>query len=53
MKRFCKGEKSLKYSLENQLKFLESNLNCDTNSVEYIICKNQLAEIYDDIAEGH
>ena len=31
---------------------LESNLNCDINSVEYINCKNQLEEIYDDIAEG-
>ena len=31
---------------------LESNLNCDINSVEYINYKNQLEEIYDDIAEG-
>ena len=30
--------------------FLESNLNCDINSVYN--CKNQLEEIYDDIAEG-
>ena len=31
---------------------MESNLNCDINSVEYINYKNQLEEIYDDIAEG-
>ena len=40
------------YSLENKLKFLESHLNCDINSVECINCKNQLEEIYDGIAEG-
>ena len=44
-----KGEKSKQYSLGNKLKFLESNLNCGINLVEYINCKNQ---IYDDIAEG-
>ena len=27
---------------------LESNLNCDINSVEYINCKNQLEETYGD-----
>ena len=47
-----KAKKSKQYSLENKLKLLESNLNCDINSVEYINCKNQLEEIYDDIAEG-
>ena len=47
-----KAEKNKQYSLENKLKLLESNLNCDINSVEYINCKNQLEEIYDDIAEG-
>ena len=31
---------------------LESNLNCDINSIEYNNCKNQLDEIYDNIAEG-
>ena len=31
---------------------MESNLNCDINLVEYINCKNQLKEIYDDIAKG-
>ena len=48
----AKTKKSKQYSLENKLKLLESNLNCDINSVEYINCKNQLEEIYDDIAEG-
>ena len=43
--------KSNQYSLESKLRFLESNLNCDINSEEYIYCKNQLEEIYD-IAEG-
>ena len=45
------AKKSKHYSLENQLKLLESNLNRATNLVEYITCKNQLEEIYDDIAE--
>ena len=52
MEGFSKSEKGQQHSLENQLKFLESNLNCDINSVEYITCKNQLEETYDDIAEG-
>ena len=47
-----KAEKSKQYSLENKLKLLESNLNCDINSVEYINCKNQLEETYNDNAEG-
>ena len=50
-KDLAKAKKSKQYSLENQLKFLVSNLNCDVNSVEYINCKIQLEEIYDDIAE--
>ena len=33
-------EKSKQYSLENQLQFLQSNLNCDINSVEYVDFKN-------------
>ena len=41
---------SKQYSLENQPNLLQSNLNCDVNSVEYINFKNQLEEIYDDIA---
>ena len=45
-KDLAKAKKSKQYFFENQLKFLESNLNCDIN------CKNQLEEIYDDIAEG-
>ena len=45
-------KKSKQCSLENKLKLLESNLNCDVNSVEYINCKNQLEEICDNIAEG-
>ena len=52
MEGFSKSAKGQQNSLENQLKFLESNLNCDINSVEYINCKNQLEETYDDIAEG-
>ena len=51
-KDLAKVKKSKQHSLENKLKFLESNLNCDINSVEYINCKNQLKEIYDDISEG-
>ena len=49
---FSKGEKSKQYFLENKLKLLESNLNRDTNSAEYINCKNQREKIYDDIAKG-
>ena len=49
---FCKGEKSKQYFLESKLKLLESNLNCDINSAEYINCKNQREKIYDDIAKG-
>ena len=52
-KGFSKGKKKTKqYSLENKLKFLESNLNCDINSVEYINCKNKLEIFFDDIAKG-
>ena len=51
-KDLAKAKKSKQYSLENKLKFLESNLNCDINSAEYVNCKNQLGEIYDDIVEG-
>ena len=46
-KDLANAKKSKHYSLENQLKLLESNLNRDTNLVEYINCKNQLEEIYD------
>ena len=49
---FSKGEKSKEYFLENELKLLESNLNRDINSAEYINCKNQREKIYDDIAKG-
>ena len=42
-KRFSKGKKSKKHSLENKQKFLD---------LWYINGKNQLEEIYDDIAEG-
>ena len=49
---FSKGEKSKQYFLENKLKLLESNLNRDINSAEYINCKNQREKIYDDIAKG-
>ena len=52
MKDLAKAKKSKQYSLENKLKFLESNLNCDINSVEYINCKNQLEEIFDDIGKA-
>ena len=52
MKDLAKVKKSKQYSLENKLKLLQSNLNCGINSVEYINCKSQLEEIYDDIAEG-
>ena len=45
-KDLAKAKKSKQYFLENKLKFLESNLNCDINSAEYINCKNQLEEIY-------
>ena len=51
-KDLAKTKKSKQCSLENQLKVLESNLNCDINTVEYINCKNQLEEIYDNIAES-
>ena len=51
-KDLAKARKSKQYFLENKLKFLESNLNCDINSAENIDCKNQLEVIYDDIAEG-
>ena len=51
-KDLAKTRKSKQYFLENKLKFLESNLNCDINSAENIDCKNQLEVIYDDIAEG-
>ena len=51
-KGLVKVKKSKQYSIENKLKLFESNLNCDINSVEHINCKNQLEEIYDDIAEG-
>ena len=46
-------KKSKQCSVENKLKFLQSNLNCDINSVEYINYKTQLQETYDDIAEGN
>ena len=52
LKDLAKTKKSKQYSLENKLKLLEANLNCDINSSEYINCKNQLEEIYDDSAEG-
>ena len=52
LKDLAKAKKSKQCFLENKLKFLESNLNCDINSAEYINCKNQLEEIYDDAAEG-
>ena len=45
-KDLARAKKSKQYLLENKLKFLESNLNCDINSAEYINCKNQLEEIY-------
>ena len=45
-KDLAKAKKSKQYFLENKL-----NLNCDKNSAGYINCKNQLEEIYDDIAE--
>ena len=51
-KDLAKAKKSKQYSLENKLKLLESNLNCDINSVEHIKCKNQLEEIYHDIADS-
>ena len=51
-KDLAKAKNSKKYSLKNKLNVLESNVNCDMNSVEYVICKNQLEEVYDDIAEG-
>ena len=51
-KDLAKAKKSKQYFLENKLKFLESNLNCDINSAEYINCKNQREKIYDDIAKG-
>ena len=51
-KDLAKVRKSKQCFLENKLKFLESNLNCDINSAENIDCKNQLEVIYDDIAEG-
>ena len=51
-KVLAKSKKSKQYFFENKLKFLELNLNCHINSAEYIICKNQLEEICDDIAEG-
>ena len=51
MKDLTKTKKSKQYSLENLRKVLQSNLNCDVNSVEYIKCKNQPEEIHD-IAEG-
>ena len=44
-KGFRRSKKSKPYSLDSKLKFLQSNLNCDINSVEYINCKNQLEEI--------
>ena len=37
--------------MKTSLKLLEANLNCDINSSEYINCKNQLEDIYDDSAE--
>ena len=52
LKDLAKAKKSKQYSLENKLKFLESNLNCDIKSVEYINCKNQLEEIFDDIGNA-
>ena len=51
-KDLAKTKKSKQYALENQLKVLESNLNCDINTVEYINCKDQLKKIYDDITES-
>ena len=50
-KDLAKAKKSKQYFLENKLKFLEWNLDCDINSREYINCKNQLEEIYNDISE--
>ena len=38
--------------LEKVRKSKQSNLIYDTNSVEYINCKNTLEEMYDDIAQG-
>ena len=40
LKDLAKAQKSKQYFLENKLKFLESNLNCDINSAEYINRKN-------------
>ena len=40
MKYFAKAGKSKQYSFENQLQFLQSNLNCGINSVEYVDFKN-------------
>ena len=39
-KYFAKAGKSKQYSFENQLQFLQSNLNCGINSVEYVDFKN-------------
>ena len=39
-KDLAEEKKSKQYFLENKLKFLESNLNCDINSAEYINRKN-------------
>ena len=38
--------------LKTSRNFWSQNLNWYINSVEYINCKNQFDEIYDDIVEG-
>ena len=41
-KDLAKVKKSKQYSLENKLKLLESNLNCDINSQSILTVKNNL-----------
>ena len=40
------------YEIENKLKILETNLDCEENSFDYNRCKNDLEKIYDNISEG-
>ena len=47
-----KGKRKKRHQLESNLKFLEKSLSCDKNIEEHHRYKDDLDEIYDNIAEG-
>ena len=48
----AKEEWKQREELENTLKLLEKNLSTEESQCLYVKCKQDLEEIYDDIAEG-